>query len=324
MTAIRRVLCVAREFDRRAEALVEHANALARSHQAQLTLLDVLPELDPALRLIPHAQPFSKLNERRQQLREGELAALAQAAGAGKATLAVREGIFFIEVIREVVIGGHDLLITNASNAARLQRFFSNEDLRLLRKCPCPVWLLRPERPPQPRRILVAVDCGVEYDEERLETNRRLNHRLLEHALALATANHAEVHLVHAWRTLTESYVHTLLSDVSPEERDEFVEELQHLHEEGMRALLADAAGAGLEEALAFTSPATHVIKGDPREVVPALARDLDVDLTVMGTMARTGIAGFFMGNTAEAIIDQLHCSLLALKPEGYVTPIDG
>lgn len=323
MNEVRRLLCVVRESDTQAAALLRHADSLARSLQAELTLLDVLPELDPALRLIPHAPPFSKLGERRRARREEALGQLAREIGAEAPRLRVREGIFFIEVIREVVQSSQDLLITNAQAAVGLRRLFSNEDLRLLRKCPCPVWLLRPERPPRPRRILVAMDCGVEYDDGRLATNRALNRALLQHALELGTASHADVHLVHAWHTLTESYARTLLSDVSPEEQEQFIGELQHLHEEGMRSVLADAARDGLEQALSFVGPSTHVVRGEPRDVVPALARDLDVDLVIMGTMARTGIAGFFMGNTAEAIIDQLHCSLLALKPAGYVTPID-
>ncbi|MHA7815246.1 MAG: universal stress protein [Pseudohaliea sp.] len=324
MKEVRRLLCVVRETDAQAAALVRHADTLARSLQAELTLLDVLPELDPALRLIPHAPPFTKLGEHRRTERLESLDKLAREVGAQAPRLRVREGIFFVEVIREVVQTSQDLLITNAEKAVGLRRFFSNEDLRLLRKCPCPIWLLRPERPPQPKRILVAMDCGVEYDDTRLATNRDLNRTLLRHALELGTASHADVHLVHAWRALSESYARTLLSDVSAEEQEQFIGELQHLHEESMRSVLADAAREGLEEALSFVGPSTHVIRGEPREVVPALARDLDVDLVVMGTMARTGIAGFFMGNTAEAIIDQLHCSLLALKPEGYVTPIDG
>lgn len=323
MNEVRRLLCVVRGADNRAGALLSHADALARSLQAELTLLDVLPELDPALRLIPHAPPFSKLAERHRAQRMEALEALAREAGVQARTVRVREGIFFIEVIREVVQGAQDLLITNAGTAAGLRRHFSNEDLRLLRKCPCPVWLLRPERPPRPRRILVAMDCGMEYDDARLATNQALNRALLRYALELGTASHADVHLVHAWRTLSESYARTLLSDVSAEEQEQFIGELQHLHEEGMRSVLADAAREGLEQALSFVGPTTHVVRGEPREVVPALARDLDVDLVIMGTMARTGIAGFLMGNTAEAIIDQLHCSLLALKPSGYVTPID-
>jgi nucleotide-binding universal stress UspA family protein len=323
MNEVRRLLCVVRETDRQAEALLRHADALARSLQAELTLLDVLPELDPALRLIPHAPPFSKLAERRRAQRSEALEALARKAGIEAPVLRVREGTFFLEVIREVVQTSQDLLIKNAESAEGIRRFFSNEDLRLLRKCPCPVWLLRPERPPRPRRILVALDCGLDYDEARAGGNRQLNLALLRQALDLATASHADLHLVHAWQSLSESYASTLLSDVSAEEQEQFIGELQHLHEESMRSLLADLARDGLEQALSFVGPTTHVVRGEARELVPALAKELDADLVIMGTMARTGIAGFFMGNTAEAIIDQLHCSLLALKPEGFVTPVD-
>jgi len=41
-----------------------------------------------------------------------------------------------------------------------------------------------------------------------------------------------------------------------------------------------------------------------------------------MGTVARTGIQGFIMGNTAENILNQLDCSVLAVKPPGFVTPV--
>jgi len=55
---------------------------------------------------------------------------------------------------------------------------------------------------------------------------------------------------------------------------------------------------------------------------VPAIAHELAVDLVVMGTVARTGIAGFFMGNTAESILTQLDCSVLTIKPPGFISPI--
>jgi nucleotide-binding universal stress UspA family protein len=41
-----------------------------------------------------------------------------------------------------------------------------------------------------------------------------------------------------------------------------------------------------------------------------------------MGTVARTGVAGLFIGNTAEAILEQIECSVLAVKPEGFETPV--
>jgi len=49
----------------------------------------------------------------------------------------------------------------------------------------------------------------------------------------------------------------------------------------------------------------------------------LDVDLMIMGTVARTGIPGFFIGNTAESILSQIDCSVLTIKPPGFVSPVN-
>jgi nucleotide-binding universal stress UspA family protein len=43
-----------------------------------------------------------------------------------------------------------------------------------------------------------------------------------------------------------------------------------------------------------------------------------------MGTVARTGIAGLVMGNTAERVLRRLHGSVLAVKPPGVVSPVGG
>ncbi|MDH5473944.1 MAG: universal stress protein [Gammaproteobacteria bacterium] len=42
-----------------------------------------------------------------------------------------------------------------------------------------------------------------------------------------------------------------------------------------------------------------------------------------MGTVGRTGISGFFIGNTADSVLRQVDCSILAIKPEGFVTPVE-
>jgi nucleotide-binding universal stress UspA family protein len=63
-------------------------------------------------------------------------------------------------------------------------------------------------------------------------------------------------------------------------------------------------------------------LKGDPRKTIPEFTNEIKADLVVMGTVARTGLSGFFMGNTAETILNQLNCSVLAIKPPGFVTPV--
>jgi len=46
------------------------------------------------------------------------------------------------------------------------------------------------------------------------------------------------------------------------------------------------------------------------------------VDLIVMGTLSRTGIPGYFIGNTSESILSQVNCSVLTMKPPGFVSPV--
>jgi nucleotide-binding universal stress UspA family protein len=41
-----------------------------------------------------------------------------------------------------------------------------------------------------------------------------------------------------------------------------------------------------------------------------------------MGTVCHTGVAGLIIGNTAEKVLNKVDCSVLTVKPEGFVTPV--
>ena len=43
-----------------------------------------------------------------------------------------------------------------------------------------------------------------------------------------------------------------------------------------------------------------------------------EVDLLVMGSVGRAGLAGVVVGNTAEKILRQVACSILVIKPSGW------
>jgi nucleotide-binding universal stress UspA family protein len=65
-----------------------------------------------------------------------------------------------------------------------------------------------------------------------------------------------------------------------------------------------------------------HLPQGAAQKMIPELAVKLGADIVVMGTVARTGISGLIIGNTAETILYQLECSVLASKPAGFITPV--
>ena len=52
------------------------------------------------------------------------------------------------------------------------------------------------------------------------------------------------------------------------------------------------------------------------------LSSELDADLVVMGSIGRTGIPGFIIGNTAEDMMQAINASILAVKPAGFVSPV--
>ena len=76
------------------------------------------------------------------------------------------------------------------------------------------------------------------------------------------------------------------------------------------------------QETLDYLKPRKHLVKGVARKEIPAMAKRIEADLVVMGTVGRQGVPGFIMGNTAETILNQIDCSVLAIKPPGFITPV--
>jgi nucleotide-binding universal stress UspA family protein len=55
---------------------------------------------------------------------------------------------------------------------------------------------------------------------------------------------------------------------------------------------------------------------------MPAFIEAEGIDLVVMGTLSRTGVAGLIAGNTAEKVFYSADCSVLAVKPPDFVSPV--
>jgi len=63
-------------------------------------------------------------------------------------------------------------------------------------------------------------------------------------------------------------------------------------------------------------------VKGFAKDRIPEIVKEEKIDLIMMGTVGRTGIPGLLMGNTAETVLNRIDCSVLAVKPEGFITPV--
>ena len=66
-----------------------------------------------------------------------------------------------------------------------------------------------------------------------------------------------------------------------------------------------------------------YLLEGQAGLLIPELAEEKQVELIVMGTVCRTGLAGLLIGNTAEDVLHQVDCSVLTVKPSGFVSPVE-
>jgi len=319
MKRFNNILCVMTPGAGRKPAL-ERAVTLAENNQANLTVVDVVKRV-PAGIGIPGGGPvFMDLQTAIVDAREQELDSLIEPYRQRiNVQTKVLTGTPFLEIIREILRNGRDLVIKTAETWEWQDRLFSSDDMHLLRKCPCPVWIMLPEEKPKYSRIMATIDFDL--CEEDTGGND-LNRLILELASSIALSNFAELHVVHAWEPVTESLIRVFSSDLSAEQIAANVDHErrdQQAQLERLTGRLRSWIGA---EAYDYLLPKLDLRQGNARKEIPAQAKRIDADLIVMGTVARTGLAGFFMGNTAETILNQLDCAVLAVKPPGFVTPV--
>jgi universal stress protein E len=228
------ILCVV-TADETAELTVERAASLAANNQAGLTLVSVVPRIAEAARLPDGERPSS--GELQASMEARQLQLLESFAEPHRAGLDIRHevlvGDVFLEVIRAVLRSGHDLVIKPAENPGWTARLFGSDDMHLLRKCPCPVWLTQPDEKSNYGCILAAVDLGPEPGEALQDG---LNRRLLELASSLALSDFAALHVVHAWEAIGEAALRTW-SDKPELASLRYVEAERSRYEAGMEQL---------------------------------------------------------------------------------------
>ncbi len=302
MQRFRNILCYLAPGDRSNGAL-DQAFALARSNACPLKLLGVV---EPMSRLVARALPGSAdleglLVERQQGILD-ELASRPEAEGV-QVTTSIRRERPFLGIIHEVIESGHDLVVKSAQGTTSAGSLGVTA-LNLMRKCPCPVWVIKPESTGF-RRIIAAVD-PLTSDE----LQARLQRRILEVATSLASTHEAQLSVVHAWDLPGESL---LRNRMNPNELEQAVDAQRAQALEGSKVLV---------EGLPVDPDSITLIKGLPGQAITSHLEQSDVDLVVMGTLSRSGVPGLFIGNTAERVLKELHCSVLTVKPDDFVSPV--
>lgn len=302
-------------------APLARAVMLAEDNRAELTIIDVIPtEVVSAGIGLPSGGSISSglrghvASERRKHLE----AMLEKCKERPPVHIEILVGRSFLETIRTVVEKGFDLLVKPAENPRWTRRLFGSEDLHLLRKCPCPVWLIKPSQETEYTNVMAAVDFDM---VNPCPEGQQLNCEIMELAASFALNDNASLHVVHVWEPLAEEIL-TSIANMTPRMFQRYVKDEREHHRSEL-VKLDDYLRSWIGDDLYATlSPQLHLTRGTPKKMIAKMAAKIEADLVVMGTVVHTGLAEVIIGNTAEAILDQLTCSVLALKPPGFLTPV--
>ena len=298
----------------------ERAVTLAENNQAQLTVVSILEELPTPDSEDIQGISMSELQDAIMDKQQSQLDSMVSSMGKkNRIRTKVLTGVAFLTLIREVLKQKIDLLIKTAEKEGIMDKLFGSSDMHLLRKCPCPVWLIKSTRQGHYRKIMAAVDFDP---SENKPADDLINRQILEMSTALALSDFSELHIIHVWHAYGESSMRSGLAYQPEAYVDAYVDRIRAKHQHWLDTLVADIVTRGGKEFTDYLKPKIHLVKGFARDMIPEIVKQQKIDLIMMGTVGRTGIPGFLMGNTAETVLNRIDCSVLAVKPEGFVTPI--
>jgi len=299
---IARILVAIAAPSARISNAVRRADALAHATGASIELLNAIPS---AMSLGPaHAQSEQFVRfEAEQNRRSLERTANHLRREEIIVETTVQTGYPAHEaILRRARLTKADLVIIEARKHRIFARLLLTQtDFELIRHCPVPLLIVKGRSAWRRPRILAALDPFHANDKPS-----KLDDDVVEAARTVAALVHGSVHAAHVYRPYPGKVVAVpagaaVLAADPVQER---------AYEAGIRRRFFEAV-----DGYGIARPKAHLVCGDPPTEIAALARSLRAGLVVMGAVSRTGLKRIFIGNTAEHVLDGLHCDVLVVKP---------
>lgn len=289
---------------------LKQAMSLARSNKVELKALIVCPEFPKEMKDYKSQYEASLTQQLEASINATRLAIKVSEADVPVKIEVESGNMPAVRIVRHVLKKAHDLVIKEVEPTEG-GKGFRAMDMQLLRMCPCPVWLSRPiNKHRNEMKVAVAID-----PESVSPEGHDLSLRLLEISRSLADICNGELNIISCW---DYEFEESLRKNVWVKMRDEEITEaLNKIKKQHFAAL-----GNVIQKSEIAGKMQVHHLRGRPSQIIPQFVAESEIDILVVGTVARTGIPGFIIGNTAEDLVQKLGCSLLALKPFGFISPV--
>jgi universal stress protein E len=310
MQAIRRILVAVKDPSARSLPAVKKAAQLARATGAQLelfhglaqtVLVDAVTGGGQGLRRYEadvQAKAVAQLEKIADQVRRHKVDVLVAAEWDHPPSEAV---------VRRALKTRADLIVAERHAGRRIAgAILSYTDWDLLRLAPCPVLVVKSTKPYLHPAIVAAVDpLHTHAKPAKLDTE------ILKAAATLKSTLRGSLTIVHAYPppvVVTGAWVSGPVVTPIGSTTDT---------EKTIRKALDEEL-----ERLPMPPHKVAIVCGPAREVIPDQARRAKAGIVVMGVMSRSGLKRFFVGNTAETVLDALPCDVLVIKPGRFKTPV--
>ncbi|MCP4172353.1 MAG: universal stress protein [Fuerstiella sp.] len=217
----------------------------------------------------------------------------------------VTTGQAWFEILKVAGTDRNNMIVCGTRQKGTVTRLlFGSTGRKLLRNAACPVWLLKPRVDDDANLDILAATDLSEVGEEVLHVG-----------VALGQSLPVRLNVLHVVNDDLDR--HMARTGVSEEELEEY------------RRNSKEVAEATLHEQLSVTDyrtvaegVQTHIGEGAADGCILSAIKELDIDLLIMATSGRGGIPGMLFGNTAERLLPELPCSILAIKPDDFVCPV--
>jgi universal stress protein E len=168
----------------------------------------------------------------------------------------------------------------------------------LVRRSPADVLLVQDPHTGPYTTVVACIDFS--------ETSRRA----LDQAIRVATQDSAGLHIIHVyqapWHRLGYKSPN---STANPEFEAQYKQTLQRRLEEFCEPC---------HHELAYLKPTFQIVDHSSDGYgIGSYAKQIGADLVVLGTHGRTNLRDIFLGSTAERVLREAPCSILAVKPAG-------
>lgn len=192
-----------------------------------------------------------------------------------------------------------DLLLKSAHPGGALRRLlFGDTCWQLIRHCPLPLWLVH-DMHWRGQRICTALDPLHSADKPAA-----LDHRLIRASQSLQMQLGLQGDYVHALAPMP----HSLMFDAEVAQAyDDYVKRSTQEHRQAFDTLLGQYP---------IAQEHAHLLEGFAEEAIPRFVHTHNIDLLVMGAIARGHLDSLLIGHTAERVLERVECDLLVLKPD--------